>query len=33
MSDALRGGVRDVLPEGNALKPYLPRVHAGRIMP
>ncbi len=29
--DALRGGVRDALPHGNALTPYLPRVHAGRV--
>jgi hypothetical protein len=33
MIDALRGGVRDALPEGNALAPYLPRVHARRILP
>jgi len=31
MIDALRGGVRDALPEGNALAPYLPRVHAARL--
>ena len=30
--DALRGGVRDALPEGNAMAPYLPRVHAGRVL-
>jgi hypothetical protein len=30
--DALRGGVRDALPEGNAMVPYLPRVHAGRVL-
>jgi hypothetical protein len=29
--DALRGGVRDALPQGNALAPHLPRVHAGRV--
>jgi len=32
MIDALRGGVRDALPEGNALVPYLPRAHAPRIL-
>jgi hypothetical protein len=32
MIDALRGGVRDALPHGNALEPYLPRVHASRVM-
>jgi len=30
--DALRGGVRDALPEGNALAPYLPRVQAARVL-
>jgi hypothetical protein len=30
--DALRGGIRDALPEGNAMAPYLPRVHAGRVL-
>jgi hypothetical protein len=30
--DALRGGVRDALPEGNALAPSLPRIHAGRLL-
>jgi hypothetical protein len=28
--DALRGGVRDALPEGNALAPYFSRIHATR---
>jgi len=28
--DALRGGVRGALPEGDALAPHLPRVHAAR---
>jgi hypothetical protein len=28
--DALRGGVRDALPDGNALAPYFPRVHASK---
>jgi hypothetical protein len=30
--DALRGGVRDALPQGNALAPYLPRIHASRLL-
>jgi len=32
MIDALRGGVRDALPEGNALAPYVPRAHAARFL-
>jgi len=31
LMDALRGGIRDALPEGNALAPRLPRVHASRV--
>ena len=30
--DALRGGVRDALPEGNALAPYFPRIRAARTL-
>jgi hypothetical protein len=30
--DALRGGVRDALPDGNVLTPYRSRVHAARIL-
>jgi hypothetical protein len=30
--DALRGGIRDALPEANKLAPYLPRVHAARVL-
>ena len=29
--DALRGGIRDAMPEGNAVKPGLPRIHASRL--
>jgi hypothetical protein len=29
--DALRGGVRDALPEGNGIPLSIPRVHASRI--
>jgi hypothetical protein len=32
MIDALRGGVRDALPQGNALAPYIPRAHAARLL-
>ncbi len=32
MIDALRGGVRDALPEGNVLALYLPRAHAARFL-
>ncbi len=31
MMDALRGGIRDALPEGGVVTPGLPRVHASRI--
>ena len=31
MMDALRGGIRDALPEGGVVKPGLPRVHASRL--
>jgi phage terminase large subunit-like protein len=30
--DALRGGVRDAMPEGSIVKPALPRIHASRIL-
>jgi phage terminase large subunit-like protein len=30
--DALRGGIRDALPEGAVIKPGLPRVHASRLV-
>jgi hypothetical protein len=26
------GGVRDALPQGNALAPYVPRAHAARFL-
>jgi hypothetical protein len=29
--DALRGGIRDALPEGTAIVHEIPRVHASRI--
>jgi hypothetical protein len=32
MIDALRGGIRDALPEGGVIAPGLPRVHASRFM-
>jgi len=32
MMDALRGGIRDALPEGSASAPYLPRVHASSLL-
>ncbi len=32
MIDALRGGVRDALPEGNALAPYLRVAHPARVL-
>ena len=32
MIDALRGGIRDALPDGGVIKPGMPRVHASRIM-
>ncbi len=32
MIDALRGGIRDALPEGNVLAPYLGRAHAARFL-
>jgi hypothetical protein len=31
MIDALRGGIRDALPEGAMVKPQLPRMHASRV--
>jgi phage terminase large subunit-like protein len=31
--DALRGGIRDALPEGGIITPSLPRMHASRFMP
>jgi hypothetical protein len=31
MMDALRGGIRDALPEGGVIKAGLPRVHASRL--
>ena len=31
LMDALRGGIRDALPDGNALAPCLPRVHASMV--
>ncbi len=31
--DALRGGIRDAMPEGGVVLPGIPRVHASRIMP
>jgi hypothetical protein len=31
MIDALRRGIRDAMPEGSAVKPGLPRVHASRV--
>ncbi len=31
MMDALRGGIRDALPEGGIVTPGLPRVHASRV--
>jgi hypothetical protein len=31
LMDALSGGIRDALPDGNALAPRLPRVHASRV--
>jgi hypothetical protein len=30
--DAVRGGIRDAMPEGSAIKPALPRIHASRIL-
>jgi hypothetical protein len=30
--DALRGGVRDAMPEGSVVKAALPRVHASRVL-
>jgi hypothetical protein len=30
--DALRGGIRDALPDGNAVPAGLPRVHASRVL-
>lgn len=32
MIDALRGGIRDALPEGGVIKAGLPRVHASRML-
>jgi hypothetical protein len=32
MIDALRGGVRDALPQGNVLAPYFGRAHAARLL-
>jgi hypothetical protein len=32
LMDALRGGVRDAMPEGSMVKPALPRVHASRFL-
>ncbi len=31
LMDALRGGIRDAMPDGNALAPRLPRVHASMV--
>jgi hypothetical protein len=30
--DALRGGIRDALPEGGVIPPQLPRIHASRVL-
>jgi hypothetical protein len=30
--DALRGGIRDALPDGGVMKPNLPRIHASRML-
>ncbi len=32
MMDALRGGLRDAMPDGGILKPEIPRMHASRIV-
>ena len=32
MMDALRGGIRDALPEGGIIKAGMPRIHASRLM-
>jgi hypothetical protein len=32
LMDALRGGIRDALPEGDVITPGLPRVHASRLV-
>jgi hypothetical protein len=31
MMDALRGGIRDALPDGGILRPEIPRIHASRL--
>jgi hypothetical protein len=30
--DALRGGIRDAMPEGSIVRPGLPRIHASRML-
>jgi phage terminase large subunit-like protein len=30
--DALRGGIRDAMPEGSIVRPGLPRIHASRVL-
>jgi hypothetical protein len=31
MMDALRGGIRDAMPEGGVIKAGMPRIHASRL--